>query len=365
MLDERRSCLWLSRLRTLDPAGRQRLIRLFGSPEGVYAAKDTDLITLVSEELLKEETMEEIRTSRNDEENLALDQKTGEKCRVVTISDPDYPELLKEIADPPVALYYRGDIARIKDRICIGVVGSRMPDIYGNEVVHRFVPALCKAGVTIVSGLAMGIDATAHREAVDSGGRTAGVLGCGVDICYPRRNFYLYEKMCREELVLSEYPPGTAPLAIHFPARNRIISGLSRGLLVVEARKRSGTLITADAALDQGRNVYAVPGRIGDYLSEGTNNLIRQGAMLVIEPEDILKDLGIDPLKEKKTGGPEEKPVTEEERKLLSQLSLSPIYIDDLLGKTGFSVQKLLGMLYSLEERKLIRQPMQGYFVRG
>ncbi|MBR3537990.1 MAG: DNA-processing protein DprA [Eubacterium sp.] len=359
MPDERKAYLWLGLLRTLSPADRRRLLEVFSSPVELLQASETMLDQLVNEKLLKPESREEMLESRN---SLLRREEAFRKKNVlfVTPADPDYPGLLMEIPDPPAVLFYRGDLSLLKEHTVLGVVGSRTPGQYGKEMVRHFVPPLAEEGIVIASGLAMGIDTEAHAAAM-SCGKTVAVLGGGIDICYPQSNFRIYEEMCREHLVLSEYAPGIPPLPNQFPLRNRIISGISRGVLVVEAREHSGTRITADAALDQGRNVYAIPGRIGDPLSEGTNSLIRMGAMLVRRPEDILEDLGLF-LKKRKKGTGRNAALSPDERRILEQLSFVPVYVDDLLpeGKEA----EAFGLILSMEKRGLIRQSMQGYYVR-
>ena len=361
MLNDREYCLWLSGLRSMSPADRQKLILLLGSPADIYNAEDVVLLHLLNEGMIKPETLEEIKTTRNEEALKLREREIAGRCGILALQDPEYPELLKEIPDPPVVLYYRGDISLLNSMTALGVVGSRTPSIYGNEIAKAFVPVLAGAGLLIVSGLAMGIDTAAHNAALVTG-KTVAVLGGGVDICYPQRNFRLYEELCSNHLVISEYPPGVPPLAIQFPQRNRIISGISKGLLVIEARKRSGTLITADAALDQNRSVYAVPGRIGDALSEGTNRLIRMGAMLVQGPEDILEDLGVGNSGKKKT---KREQLTPEERSILKKLSHVPVFIDDLFPEDTDNWRDKLSILSSMEARGLISQPIQGYYVTG
>ena len=367
MIEERLAYLWLGGLRTPGSLTKHTLIETLGGPSEVMQASEKTLMSLVADDLIKQESFEEICTTRQEDSVCAKAEELEKKgFPFLTPADPDYPELLREIPDPPVTLFYRGHIRLLSETTCLGVVGTRTPSFYGKEVAARFVTPLAAGGVTIVSGLAMGIDTEAHRLAIQAGGSTVGVLGGGIDICYPQRNYSIYREMCENHLVISEYAPGVAPLAIQFPMRNRIISGLSRGLLVLEARKRSGTLITADAALDQGRNVYAIPGRLGDPLSEGTNNLIRQGAMCVQDPEEILEDLGLLKKKRKKRGNkatPAD--LSEEERKLLAKLSMIPTHVDELLADGDGTLQDTLSLLLSLEHRALIHQPIRGYYTKS
>ena len=195
--------------------------------------------------------------------------------------------------DPPDILYVKGILSKKLNiyNMNIGVVGARNASVYGRELASFFGRELAKEGINIISGLALGIDGMSHRGALYAGGYTVGVLGCGIDVIYPRENAELFFEMYKNGAVISEYGPGVIPNPGFFPIRNRIISGLSDGLLVVEARKKSGSLITADLALEQGKQVYAIPGRITDKSSECTNNLIRQGAMCVVSPKEIIEDL--------------------------------------------------------------------------
>ena len=202
---------------------------------------------------------------------------------------PHYPEKLRLLADPPQVLYYRGDLSLLK-KPALAVVGSRQATKYGLKVVKKLIPSLVKAGFTIISGMARGIDAAAHWAAIESGGQTIAVLGCGLDVIYPKENQLLYQKV---QLLLSEFPPGTKPEAKNFPQRNRIIAGLADAILVIEAARKSGTMITARYATEQGKEVFAVPGPITSPQSEGTAWLIQQGAKLVYQVDDILEELEI------------------------------------------------------------------------
>ncbi len=214
------------------------------------------------------------------------------KVRFVTILDEEYPAKLREIPDPPYLLYYIGSLP--EERLpSVGMIGTRASTVYGRKQAEQFASALAFAGVQIISGMARGIDGVSGRSALLAGGRSFAVLGCGPDICYPEENRDLYEKLQSEEGsgILSEYCPGTKPVSALFPLRNRIISGLSDALLVVEAREQSGTMITVERALEQNREVYALPARVTDATSSGCLQLLRQGAMIATKPEDILEDI--------------------------------------------------------------------------
>jgi DNA processing protein len=216
-----------------------------------------------------------------------------EQIKKVKLGDRDYPELLKYISAPPEILYYVGDIG-LASAPSIAVVGARKATSYGKWASYGFAKKLSEYGIAVVSGMAYGIDSWAHKGAVENQGKTIAVLGCGVDICYPDSNRSLREDILKEGLLLSEYEPGTPPLPFRFPLRNRIISGLSLGTIIVEAGLSSGSLITAECAADQGRNIYALPGNINSMYSFGTNKLIRDGATPLIVFDDIIDELGIE-----------------------------------------------------------------------
>lgn len=222
-----------------------------------------------------------------------LNEYTTQNIHLITIFDEDYPDRLKTIYQPPWMLFARGDLSLLRNRESLAVVGSRNATAYGIGAIDYLFPSLIDNNVLIVSGLARGIDAHAHKAAIKLGGKTIGVIAGGFHNLYPKENVKLAEYMMEKQLVLSEYPPATMPAKWQFPMRNRIISGLSKGTLVVEARKKSGSLITADFALNEGRDVFAVPGSILSPDSDGVHYLIQQGAKLVKSSEDILEELGM------------------------------------------------------------------------
>lgn len=208
-----------------------------------------------------------------------------------TIVDDVYPDNLRYIDDRPAVLYYKGNLDSLADRQSIAFVGARKCTDYGKWACKSLSQKIASAGITTVSGLAYGIDAICHKSTLEVGGRTIGVIGCGMDIIYPKANMYLYEKMSKEGLILSEFPIGTEPMAYNFPRRNRIISGISLATVVIEAKEKSGTMITTRCALDQGKEVFAVPGNINSIYSRGTNKLIQEGAKLIMTAEDIIEEI--------------------------------------------------------------------------
>lgn len=272
--------------------------------------------------------------------------------RLVTCRMEEYPPLLREIHDPPPFLYVKGSMAGLDTALAI--VGSRRASSYGVTTTRKLAAALAGQGVAVVSGLARGIDTAAHEGVLQEGGHTVAILGCGVDVIYPPENRRLYGELAERGAVVSEFALGTRPVPENFPRRNRIISGISRGVLVVEATEKSGSLITAQFALDQGRDVFAVPGNITSAGSMGTNRLIKQGARLVESVEDIVEELA--PGRSRPlpiSSGPQ---LTAEETSLCTLLADGPLQIDDLHGRSGLTVSVLSAMLLRLELRGVVMQ---------
>ena len=282
--------------------------------------------------------------------------------------DADFPEQLRNIPDPPLALFCRGDASLLHEQLAIGVVGSRKPTSYGRAVCARLTGELAEAGVTIVSGLAYGIDREAHEAALKAGGRTIGVMGCGIDHIYPAGNRQLYRQMEESALLISEYPPGTPAVPGLFPERNRIISGLSLGVLVVEAAERSGSLITADCALEQGKDVYAVPGSIFSEMSAGPHNLLKQGAKLVTTGREVLEEWEYLMGEEKGDYNIEETrkvSMSDAEVAVYSLITEEGIHADELLGSLESGQRPMLHQtLLLLEGKGLIASLPGGFFAR-
>ena len=279
--------VWLSELKGLRNQTRLALLRRFGDPESIFYA-DAD-------ELLLTDGVVRCQLKLLENHDLAPADRILADCqrldiRLLTLSDAAYPGRLKNIYDPPALLYCKGRLPLLDDLLCVAVVGTRDCTPYGVACAEKLGFGLASGGAAVVSGLAKGIDAAAIRGALRAGGVTVGVVGNGLDVYYPYESRYLYEDVASAGILLSEYPPGTEPASGHFPVRNRIISGLSLAVLVVEAPEKSGALITAATALEQGRDVFAVPGPIDAPASVGCNRLIRDGAGLVSDASDILRE---------------------------------------------------------------------------
>jgi len=288
--------------------------------------------------------------------------------RIVTLLDDGYPQILKEIYDPPVVLYVKGGLLAA-DKNAVGVVGSRGASYYGLSCARQFSYELAQCGLTVVSGMARGIDTASHRAALDAGGRTLAILGSGLKKIYPPENRGLFEEIAQKSAVISQFPLDTPPWPQNFPVRNRIISGLSLGTLVVEASVKSGALITARCALEQGREVFAIPGKVSSPTSGGVHDLIKQGAKIVTDPKEILADLRPQLSLETTpssvgTRAHEPSGLSPHEREVVSHLSDEPVNVDDLKAETGLDMADLLALLGQLELKKIIKQLPGKTFVK-
>ena len=283
---EREFSHWLCNIEGIGRLTARKLLRMAGSAQGVYEMREEELAKVLSQEQLKR-FLEARRAGGVAEAYRELERKG---IRHYPASDPLYPSRLLEIPDRPEGLYVKGNLPE-EAVPAVALIGARVCSEYGAYLARRFAAAFAEAGVNVISGLARGIDGIGQRSALDHGGATYGVLGCGPDICYPEENRDIYERLAKAGGILSEYPPGTRPRSGLFPQRNRIISGLADAVVVIEAREKSGTFITVDMALEQGREVFAVPGRVTDRLSSGCNRLIRQGAGMALSPDDVLEEL--------------------------------------------------------------------------
>jgi DNA processing protein len=334
----------------------KRLFDQFKSPEAVFRATMNELSRV---EGVGEKVAREIQKGPPEEKverELRLIREAGGK--ILTFQDAAYPKRLKEIYDPPPLLYVRGEL-REQDDLALAIVGSRKTSPYGRWITEKISREIAGQGVTIVSGLARGIDSVAHWGALSGGGRTLAVLGCGVDVIYPRENRSLFFKMIERGAILSEFPMGSQPEGIHFPRRNRIISGLSLGVVVVQAGAKSGSLITADYALEQGREVFAIPGNVGADGSGGANRLIKDGAKLVESSEDILEEILPQWKREKECASELPSPdrhLPEEEKSLYQMLGDTPLHIDRIIQESRLDPGKVSGLLMNLELKGLIVQ---------
>ena len=355
-VDERIYWVLLTMVKQIGPARFNRLIERFGSAE---AAWNAPMLELAAAGLQRRavESLGTLRGTLDPEAEWRRLQNAG--VSVTILDDPAYPSALREIADPPPVLYVRGEITPADDW-AIAVVGTRRASPYGRQVTERIVPDVARAGVTIVSGLARGIDTHAHRAALTAGGRTIAVLGSGLDRLYPEENSALADQIAQNGAVLSEFPLGTPPDAVNFPRRNRIVSGLARATLVIEADMKSGAIITATRAAEQGRDVFAVPGSIFSPFSALPHQLIREGARVVTEAADILEELHLTAVVEERATR-EALPADPTEAALLQLLSDEPTHADDLTRSTKLPSATVTATLTIMELKGMARQlgPMQ------
>jgi DNA processing protein len=348
---------WLA-LKSVPGVGNllfRRLVEQFGSPDAVFSADEPSLRTVPGITPRLAAAILDHRVSEAADREWDAAQKKG--FRLITQASRHYPALLTQIPDPPPVLYVYGTLP--SDGLAIAVVGSRHATDYGISATRRLCMDLVKQGVTVVSGMARGVDTAAHAGAIAAGGKTVAVLGTGMDSIYPRENERLHHQIAENGAVITEFALGVGPEAHHFPARNRIISGMSHGTVVVEATARSGSLITARLAAEQGREVFAVPGNIHSFKSVGTHTLIKEGAKLVAHAWDVLDEFAhIHPLgRVDSTPAESLRPdLTEAEAVVMDNLEAEPVHIDDLARKAGLPPGRLAGILLQLELKGLATQ---------
>ena len=364
---ERQRIFWhlaLMRVPGVGAVTAKKLFDKFGEPQNSFKAGQESLKEILNKSALDGFLRYDPAKDETIEKELDSIEKNG--IVVLTLLDEEYPRLLKKIFDPPPILYVKG-LLTPRDDVAIGIVGTRRPTNYGRDQAKRFAQYLVGQGITIVSGMALGIDGIAQLSAIESGGRTIAVLGSGVDVVYPSQHRELWEKIAQNGAVVSEFPMGTKPLGEYFPRRNRIISGLSLGIFIVEGGKKSGAMITATSAVEQGREVYALPGPVNMETSDGPNELIRQGATPVCEPSQIIETLGIPELaKEAKRKALDlAEGLTGSSKILFDIIQFEPKHIDVIAREANMSTQHALATIFELEMRELIRRQPGMLFTRN
>lgn len=362
------NCAWLA-LNMISGIGNsvfKNLLEKFYHPEGVFEARLSELMKVegvrkeIAHRIVKREFISD------PEEELRKVKKCN--ARIITYTDPSYPSFLKEISSAPVLLYVKGKDIPV-NRTFVAIVGSRNPTHYGIKTAEKLAAGLAIRGVGVVSGLAKGIDSAAHRGCLRGKGFTIAVMGTGIDTVYPASNRRLSEQVMEDGTLITEFPLGSPPEPRNFPIRNRIISGMSRGVVVVEATKNSGSLITASFALDQGRDVFAVPGSIDSFKSMGTHFLIKQGAKLVENADDILEELDFSERLPRNsslfTGISEKLPeMAESERKVYEIIGNYPIHVDQIVRAGGMDAGEVLSILMQMELKGIVKQLPGKMFVR-
>jgi DNA processing protein len=352
-LDEREAYIALNMMADIGPISVKALISALSSPQAIFKATRKELLSV---EGIGKTTAERICAQRN-QIQISQELKHADKLKasIVTPADDNYPEPLRAIHDPPLALYVLGKLER-SDKQSIAVVGTRHATFYGRESAERLAYQLALTGFVIISGLARGIDSAAHRGALKAKGRTIAVLGSALDCIYPKENIALAKDISEHGAVLSEFPLGKMPDKTTFPMRNRIISGLAMGVLVVEAGEISGAHITASQALDQGRSVFAVPGRIDSFASRGTHRLIRDGAKLVENVDDILEEFEyLLPHKRLQQQPAFPQKLSAEEERVVNTLQEGELDIDSLIRLTAIPASTMSSLVIRLEMKKIVR----------
>lgn len=357
---------WFAGVRPLSQKKKCTLLERFKTAKNIYNIEETELqhldfLTEKDRAILRQA----IKSSDAEQEYVRLKKK---KIEVVVYGSPNYPKRLQQIPSPPYALYIKGKLPE-DARPSAAIVGARQCTPYGEKMAWEFGEQLASAGVQIISGMARGIDGVAQRAALNAGEASYSVLANGVDICYPKEHLGLYMDLQKNGGVLSEQPIGTAPLREYFPARNRIISGLSDVVLVIEAKERSGSLITADMALEQGKDVYALPGPVNSALSRGCHELLRQGAQVLISPEELLKELELSPNWSSRVAGAKmcknEKVLETAELLVYSKLDLYPKSIHSLQEETKLTPDKLMQQIISLIMKGYVEEVSRNYYIRA
>lgn len=356
-MSEKKHLVALYAFSYFGPVRTKLLIKYFKTAGKVWVASKKDLLEVG----LKEKVVENfIGFRKRFEMELYFKKLEDKKIDVTTIDEKKYPSFLKGIPDAPLVLYYKGDITKV-GKYKVGVVGTRKMTVYGRAVTQKITSELAGYQITIVSGLARGVDATAHRAALEAGTKTIAVLPCGLDMVYPPENRSLLDAITKNGAVVSEYPLGHPPVPVNFASRNRIISGISNLLVVVEGARRSGTLLTASKAADQGRTVFAVPGEITSPMSQAPHFLIQNGATALFETSQILDELDFD---ERINSGPllEAKPGDEMEEKILDVLECENIHLDEIVRITELTIGEVSSKLTVMEIKGMVKNLGSGSY---
>lgn len=354
--------LWICNIRGVGSGTIEKMLEVFLTPEALYRTDYRELEHKLKQTGIKADIIQSVHESRNYDSIRKLQEKLcKKKIRFIDINHGEYPEKLKRIKYHPYGIYLKGRTI-IRNRPAVAVIGARNCTAYGRKNAHDISFELAANGVDIISGLARGIDSEGHWGALDAGGTTYAVMGCGVDVCYPRENIELYERILDNGSILSDYPVGTQPIGWQFPLRNRLISALADRILVVEAKEKSGSLITVEYGLEQGKDIFAVPGRVDDIMSKGCNRLIKEGAGVVTSAEDILYDLGIQLVHKSKKNKNKKFILEKDLETLYSYLDFLPKSIQTLVNETGRDSVEIFRDLVKLQMMGLADEPSKNYY---
>ena len=354
-MNSRDTLIWLNSIQGVSVKVVEKLENYYGRLENIWSSSHNEINKIKT---ISQKTRNEITNKKNQTyfDNV-MENIIKNDVKVLTILDEEFPEKLKYIYNSPKVLYVRGDMLKRQDKL-IGIVGARKATSYGKHITNKLTNELLDLGINPVSGMAKGVDTEVHLASIKRNQRNIAVLGCGVDVVYPKSNKYIYEKIIENGSVISEFPLETPPLKYNFPQRNRIISGLSSGVLVIEANERSGSLITAHHAAEQGKDVFAVPGNINSIYSKGTNLLIKDGAKIVLRVEDIIEEIReFSDLKGKRDKVQiDYSKLSEEEVKIISFIEEEPIHTDLICVKTNMSISNVNSILTILEMKGIVKK---------
>ncbi|HHV27222.1 DNA-protecting protein DprA [Anaerosalibacter bizertensis] len=345
--------IWLNKIRVSNIA-TNKLLEYFENISDIWKISNEEILNIGC---IRKSVRQKIISNRQESilEN-ALEEIEKNSINVMTVLDEDYPDRLRYIYDNPTVLYYKGYFSEV-DKLSLGIVGSRKATSYGKWASEKISSELAELGITVVSGMARGIDTEAHKGALKGKGRTIAILGSGLDIVYPKNNRKLYDKICECGAVVSEFPIGTEPFPANFPQRNRIISGLSLGILVIEATEKSGSLITVEHAIEQGKEVFALPGNINSIFSRGTNCLIKDGAKIVMDIEDILEEINeFNHIITKQEEEVDYSQLSSMEIKIVECIKKEPIHCDNIVYMTGLDISTVNSTLTILELKGIVKE---------
>ena len=351
---------WFANIKEIGNKTKRQIRSKVKTAEELYNIEETALKKMEVPKETAHKILQSVKEWKLEAEYAKL---TDRQVKFYTIFDEAYPSSLKEISAPPYALYVKGELPR-EEQLSVAIVGARECTTYGEVMARQYAETLADAGVQIISGMARGIDGISQKSALATNGMSYAVLGSGVDLCYPREHYALYTELQKQGGVISEQPLGMQPLPQFFPARNRIISGLSDVVIVIEAKERSGSLITADMALEQGKDVYALPGPSNSILSKGCHNLIRQGAGILLSPKELLEELGIFHKKKMKNATENEILLESPEKLVYSCLDFYPKSLNQMMEETGFTISAMMQIIMNLEFKGLIKEISKNYYVK-
>lgn len=360
-MTEEESWFWICTISGIYRKKIKQLVNIYNSPINIYKMSESQIrkLKILTEKeqsfLIKSRCTNQIKENFQNLKEQNIDFISSVNSR--------YPKKLMNIPDSPCCLYVKGNIPS-NNVPSVAIIGARNCSNYGKEIALEYARKLSENGVQIISGLARGIDSYGHEGALAVNGKTFGVLGCGINICYPRENYKLYIDMLEKGGVISEYPINTQPLSMFFPERNRIISGLADIILVIEAREKSGSLITTDLALEQGKDIFAVPGRVTDALSSGCNRLISQGAAIANSPKEIMEELGIKYEQNEKLLKKNNNLLERKENMVYSCLDLQPKSLDEILNVINLEYSEIMLILVDLEMKGLIKETSKNYYIK-